>query len=367
MTSFVTRSAFDVEALVKGERHYQWGAVKKPFTIERRGTVLQLKKGDRIGIRLSSSKKFYRVVSEKLGLTKVFTLPLTPQSKAIMEKGVDWSQTVHPTSSKRKAFKGTIPFSVNPEAAAHYAFNLFLSSVKMTSLKSTIKKVDKGDLYPGHIVEVLYDFMKPMRQTFSALGNWFDIFEQSQTKVLYAEFPVFCRAVFKPASGVHQVVRWTHIKTPRPLKEEYVFKLDTSRKAPIQSWSLNEQGLYDFDDGSKYLLKGTIPAKLALCSLSSWRTLKSSLKIIRTSLDSLVRTWVSKNLGAEVLAQWTSKKFFSDVEPQGSMISFIVMSIVDSISETIDHATQHDAEDEVVVDVSTAFKIPCEVIRVPTE
>lgn len=77
-------------ALVKDASKYQWGVVKKPFTLLRLGKPFKVTRGMRIGSRLSSNRKFYRLIVEELGETIVFTLPLEPKNSKGLASVVNW-------------------------------------------------------------------------------------------------------------------------------------------------------------------------------------------------------------------------------------------------------------------------------------
>jgi len=73
------------EARIKGDDEYSWFTYKgKSMNLQGRGQPVSLNNGDVFGVRYSSNKKDKRLVLEKLGLTKVFTL--NPQLEQLLYK-----------------------------------------------------------------------------------------------------------------------------------------------------------------------------------------------------------------------------------------------------------------------------------------
>lgn len=337
MNTFEERAL--LEAAIKGRDHYQWGTVLRPFHLARRGSEVEFLKGDEIGVRLSSSKTQYRLVNHRLGISVVFTLAATPDLRKSLLKNVKW-QALRVVSPGRRIISTEEAhpiFSVNVEAAARLFARLAVVGSTRNDFNLDYYTLDT--VLDGMTSGSDYDSLQ--------FTNWYG---SGSDLVFGRRLQAFVSEVFTCQSDKVDLFRWTALKTGgKPLPLGYAFRLDTSHRSPLQSWSRHPKGLTYFEAG--YLLRARFPKKLVLVSDEAWEQLEKEMnspQAVKAYSKHLETLLVKKRVDAESIPYILGEA--------GSVLKYQVSSIVNSCL-----AYKH--EREVVVNASTGFKPLCEVLR----
>ncbi len=345
---------FTLLAAVKDDAHYQWGTVQKPFKATRRGKVYPFKKGDRVGVRLSSDKKSYRLVSEKLPTSFVFTFRLEPRITKLLNNRVNWA----PFKGRQGGAKGDgvqdslikqqtvsrIPVGINAKAFQKYVLDALMSSGQRPSL--ALQEKNQSSYWSG-LYNLAEDAFRGLAETVS---DWYG--GSGFTKIKERQiFVHFCTSVFTFDKGRHPVFRGTGLK--EDMKIGYSFKLETSKKNfKLQSWTEDvriAEGFMTEGSNSKtsYLLKSFIPARFMVAHHKHWDLLWKLLK--SGVLDSAVDTFLDK-IGANL-----------DTPEARVTVKDMKKNLREIWQEICDDGGSH-AESEVIVDFNSGFTPQCQVI-----
>lgn len=373
LTSISTvQEAESIDAAVKGEGHYQIGTVSKQFKATRQGKEYVFRVGTTVGIRLSSGKTHYRLVSREFGFTKVFSTPISKQSRAFFAARVRWNAADSHTNAPGKVNPSALPETqlvagINEDALIRILVKQILVPLIQHWQKDTKTEfpIALPSLRPwAYRVASTLSYAESLNL---ALARWYS--NNHYDAGSFHLMREFTSRVFTLPAGPVFLYRGTKLK--EDLKVGYVFKLETTLKKRFQSWSRSVKAIQS-EFGSApgaYILRGRIPSKIMVVSDQHWDQLFTLLdsksfhqklagaipKQLPTPLYQFFLTTVSvasPHLKIGELAKFRTKQLLALAEALTK----------DTLAWAISPVEEYMNEKEVIVDFTSKFKPACEIV-----